>query len=258
MATYIPAANIIGTKVLAPPDLCIFETKSERHTKAYLSYNYGTEEEPNIDCPLFKLQITKGIIKINHRGKPKLHLYLNNTSDINGLSQLSLGFVHCVDKYKDKFNLRNFNPEHLGDLRGAFYYPMNEDGEVIPNTSARIDLKIGYQTVFQIPTSDGYTGIDIKMLIGRKILCSVIIHPNYLICYGGTPQPEIYVRSCIILDIIEKIEDCHAEDEDIKQYIHKNTAKLANMQNLLVKLSSKYRLQLQSMSLIPVEEKNQQ
>ena len=259
MANYIPAANIVSNKLLSQSDpRCYVNEKGEKHTKTFLSYNYNNDIDDKLDLnkPLFKLQITKGRIKVDHRGKSKLILHLTDEADIAGLSQLSTGFAYCVAKHKAKFFLRNFDPENPGDLRGAFYYPVNDNGERIAGACPLMDLKIGYETILQIPSISGeYEKIDIKMLLDKEIICSVIIHPSYLLHYGGGPRPVIYVKSCIVLGIIKKVEDEHVMDEDVKQYVQQNPDKLNYMWNLLsktpIKLQKENEVQFEMVSSVP-------
>lgn len=243
--SYIPVSDVVASRLIAPkPPLKKIGKDNVNYTITYMKYNCGTENEHSVNKVLFQLNITKCQI-IMFRDKLRLRVYLCDQGDIEGLSQLSKGFAYCVDKYKEKFNLRNFDPKNPGDLRGAFYYLVDEMGEEMREEVPRMDLKINHKSKFQIPRpdSDEFDEIDPKELVGKEIECSIIFNPDHLRYDYGRPIPQIFVQSCIILDIRD-IEIEHTIDDTVTDFIKKNPNKIYRLSKVVSKLTVKPQAEL--------------
>ena len=251
MSRYISVSNAVSTNLSTPADPRYLIDKDKKYSKTSFSYNYGSSEQPVQDKAMFKLKIAKGRLFM-WNNKLRLRLYLTDEADLAGLSQLSIGFAQCVEKNKNIFNIRCFKSTDPGGLRKAFYYPMNErTGEPIVGTDARMDIKITNQSIFQLRGPTETEKIDPITLINKEIICSVIFHVSHLTHYDYLPVPQIFVRSCIILDITDEIENYHIEDEDIKQYINNNAVKSQDTWNIFQKICADKKKQVPEVSLVP-------
>lgn len=249
--------------------------KSETYTRTYLSYNYGTPERPYLSEALFELKICKGKVKRNKKGEIKLNLSITNMEDLAGLSQLSLGFAYIVHKYKNQYGLHKFDPQNPGDLRGSFFYPVAEGtGEIIEGASAIVSLKMNEKTKFKVLTPKvnpetkeplydemdaideqgnrvfdeqgnkvvvrfpAYeeTNIDYKVLLDKQIDCSVVINPRDMYRSMGTPLPQIFVRSCLVLSVSDSGEVEHAKGELVRKYLQQNPEMLNSLAEQIAKL----------------------
>lgn len=262
MSNCLPAAHIRAANLSAPYGIHEVDksTNYDKHSITKFSYNYGTEEELISDTPLFKLQIAQGrIVEYTYpKHKLRLKLILKDKADINGLTELSKGFAHVVEKYKHKFGIRSFNVQNPANLQGAFKYPYDPmTGDSIENAPPWMDLKIDYRSIFQMPklSSGGkieYRTIKPQQLVGKNMICSVIIQPNHLIKFDEMPHPQIYVRSCIVLNI-KQIEVEHTLDENIREYLMQNQERVELMNNIIAKEEPK---EENSLKLdVPSEEK---
>lgn len=258
MSTYISAANIIATNLQAPnPPKSITVTKngkSETYTRTYLSYNYGSSARPYLAEALFELQICKGKVKKNKKGDIKLNLSITNEADLAGLSQLSLGFAYVVQRYKGSFGMQKFDPQNPGNLRGAFFYPAVEGtGEIIEGAAPIVSLKMNEKTRFKvlkpkinpethepiyingIPDFDEEV-IDYKSLIDKQLDCSVVINARDLYYSGGMPLPQIFVRSCMILNMSDSGEVEHTKSEMVRNFLQQNPEVLNTLAEQIAKL----------------------
>lgn len=136
-----------------------------------------------------------------------------------------MGFIFCVEKY-------NTSLVQLILIVSRHYLIIPELSTVkqsLVHSSARMNLKIGHQTVLQVP---GIENVDAAMLLGKNIICSVIINLKYIVNYGNMPELEIYVRSCIVVDVMPKIEKEHILDDDVQQYHRENPNSVRNLRLL--------------------------
>ena len=226
MSTYISASQIVGESLHAPnPPKEIQNARiTEKYTRTYLQYNYGTKEKPYYAEPLFELTITNGTIKRNAKKALKLNLKIRDLGDLAGMAQLNLGFANVVNKYKGKYGLRNFSPEHPGDLRGAIFFPADESGIVIQGSDAICSLKMNEKTVFKIlkPKADGTyeeETLEQDRLNNKSVTCSVIVSARDLYHATALPIPQLFVRSCLILSMTENGEVEHTKSDMVKQYL---------------------------------------
>ena len=239
MTDYISASDIVARKFVSVHPKEHTKSNGDKYTITSLKYNHGTDDEKLVKPPFFRLEITQARV-VYVRDKLRLRVYLSGSEkELKGLAQLNLGYAYCVEKYKHKFGLRNFDPNNPGDLRRAFYHPTDYDGEIIEGALPRMDLKIRYQSVFQIPIgNDEYYTVDPKFIINKEIICSVIFNSDHLVRYSGTPQPQQFVRSCIILGVND-LDQEHTLEEDVTKFIKENAAKVDRLSKLTSKLIGK-------------------
>lgn len=263
MSANIYASKIVAEKLHAPnpPKDITVESKNspgtkESYTRTYLSYNYGDEVKPYYSEPLFELNICKGRLKLNKKGVIKLNLTIKDQGDIAGLDQLSKGFALVVNKYKTKFMLKNFTPENPGELRGAYFHPVTEDGSIIAGSSPIVSLKMDNKTVFKSikpridPTTkapimmpDGTPDFeevieDYKNLINKEIECSVIFSARDLYRSTGTPLPQMFVRSCIMFSVSAAGEVEHNKSAMVTKYLRDNPALLDTLVEQIARLKT--------------------
>src|SRR5665648_488855 len=218
MSTFIPLSACNGANLSAPNPPKEYKTqppKTEKYTRTYFQYNYGTVERPTIAEPLFELQIASGIVKRNPKGAWKLNLRVKNEADRAGAQQLDWGVKQCVFKWKGKFGCYNFTVENPGDLRGSMFFGRTEDGEVIQGSDPIMSLKMDDKTRFKelrVNGTDPATGqvryaeipIDYKMLEGKSIECGVVFCARDLYHAQGTTLPQFFTRSCLIFGVSDK------------------------------------------------------
>ena len=278
MANYIPASTINGNNLRSPtPPKEITSPKGEKYTRTYLTYDYGSFTSE----ALFELKICKAKVKINSKKAYKLNLTVTDPGDLAGLAQLGLGFAYCVDVYKNKYGLRNFSPTNIGDLRGAFFYPVNDDGELIAGASPIVSLKMNEKTKFKslkpvinpetkepvyeefdtvdehgqlvksrVPAFDEEV-VDYKTLVDKQFDCSVVFNARDLYRAAGTPLPQMFVRSCMILsNPTESGEVEHSKSEMVRNYLQQNPELL----NTLAEQMSKAKIESSSSLLQPKTE----
>jgi hypothetical protein len=255
MSTYIPVSQIDATKLSVPKEpLEIISKKSgEKFTRTYFQYNYGTAERPQCSEPLFELQICKGNIRKNEKGEIKLNLFITNQEDLAGLNQLNLGFALCIDKYKGRYGIRNFNPQNPGDLRGAVFYSQDKEGNVIAGSTPIMSLKLNEKSRFKVikpklnaekqPVllADGTPDfeeevVNVNTLLGKQVDCSVVFNPRDLYHTRGLPIPQLYVRSCMILRITDSGDVEHGKSEMVKQFLQQNPDMLNTLAEQIAKL----------------------
>lgn len=244
MSHCISASNIRADRLLAlngvQEHAC---PKGDKCSKTPFSYGYetGANDEIISDTPLFKLQIAQGRVIRNRHSKDKLKLILTlkDQNDIKGLSQLSKGFALVIEKHKSRLGMPRFKADTPGDLRGAYFYQYDPCiCEPIEGALPYMDLKIDYRSIFQVPFLSGdkikYKKIKAEDLLDKNITCSVIINPSHLTRYGGMPLPQIFVKSCIVLDI-KQIEVEHTLDESISTYLKYHRERIEILNSILDK-----------------------
>jgi hypothetical protein len=240
MSTYIPAANIIAANLKAPNQPREITQNGEKYTRTYLMYDYGVNGKPHIQEPLFELKVCKAKVKLNSKKKYKLNATVSDEADIAGLNQLGLGFVYAVDTHKLKFGLRDFSLQNNYGLRGAYFYPSNESGELIAGASPIVSLKMNEKTKFTLlkPKMDLETDqpiydelgpvydlepIDYKTLLDKQFDCSIVISARDLYRSSGVPSPQIFVRSCMIVSKpTESGEVEHSKSEMVRSFLQQN------------------------------------
>jgi hypothetical protein len=269
-AKYIPASSIIGTNLKAPnPPKEITSPSGEKYTRTYLSYDFGQPGRPVQSEALFEMQICNAKLKLNVKGKYKLNAILKNEGDLAGFGQLSYGFALIVEQYKNKFGLRNFNPSSPGDLRGAFFYPATLEGELIEGADPIVSLKLDEKkSKFSVlkpkvdlngePIMEEYEAInesgqmvkgssqayseekvDYKTLIDKQFDCSIIICARDLYRSTGTPLPQIFVRSCMILSAPTASGEVeHTKSAMVRNFLQQNPDAANTMNNLAEQMAS--------------------
>lgn len=255
MSQYIPVSAARAENIVAqnPPKDITAPKSGEKYTRTYLSYNYGTPQNPYYAEALFELQICKGVVKRNKKGALKLNLTVTDKADLAGMTQIDRGIAMTVDKYKNKFSLFNFNPNSPGDLRGCFFYPRTETGELIegafPIVSLKHNEKSKYSYCEMLKNSDGSyivddkgmpaykeIPVDYKTLENKELMCGVVINPRDLYRSSGTPLPQIFVRSCMIMSMSDKGEVEHTKSEIVRQFLMQNPEMLNTLADQISKM----------------------
>ena len=264
-AKYIPVSAIIGTNLKAPnpPKEITNQASGEKYTRTYLSYDFGRPGKPEQSEALFEMQVCSAKLKLNAKGKYKLNAILKNEGDLAGFGQLSYGFALVVDQYKNKFGLRNFNPANPGDLRGAFFYPETIEKELIEGADPIVSLKIDdrkskfsvlkpkvdlngeaimeeYEALDESGqlvkgTSQAYSEekVDFKTLIDKQFDCSIIVCARDLYRSAGTPLPQMFVRSCMILSSPTASGEVeHTKSDMVRKFLQQNPDAANTMNNL--------------------------
>lgn len=223
-STYIRVAEAKAENLVAPnppKDYTLPPPKTEKYTRTYFQYNFGTPEKAFLSEPIFELTKTKANIKKTEKdGKFiwKLNLTLRDEDDIRGCAQLDKGIGQCVFKYKGQFKQYTFNPENPGGLRGTFFYSRTPEGEIIDGTAPIMSLKFDDKSIFHklnfmfdengAAIVDQTTGlpkyteepVDYKKLENMSFECGLTFSLRDLYQSGGTmPSPQLFVRTCWIL-----------------------------------------------------------
>jgi hypothetical protein len=231
MTSYISAANINQDKFTSIFCQRTHYKSGEKYNTLPLTYNN--------DKPLFKLQIVKGRIITNKKGDLILKISLKNEDDISGLSKLNKGFARCVYQHKIPLKMHKFDLNIPYDVRSAFMYPHNRNtDEIIEGSTPTMDLKIRYNSIFQLPKSVldeiEFQPFDPKDLLGKDIICSVIINASHLHQSGSMIFPQIYVKSCIVLDI-KQVEIEHTMEDDVINYLMQKPERIDLVNSILAK-----------------------
>ena len=250
MNTFIPAKEISADLLISPfpPRFCTTRPPQNEQF-CILPVFYGQDEFSDNKEPLFKMQIAKGRIEKKIRdGKESLRLKLTikNKDDIAGLCELNKGFRNSVFKYKRELKLPYFGLDRdCGDVMHTIKFAKNEmTGEIISGAAHKLVLKIDDRSIFQKPRFVDasqeyvYNTIQAKDLLEKEILCSVIINPRHLIKWGAPVIPQIFVRSCAVLDI-KQIEVEHTMGSDIKDFLDSNRQRI-DLMNKINKVPEPY------------------
>ena len=223
-SVFIPVANAIAANLVAPnppKEYSSAPPKSEKYTRTYFQYNFGTPEKAFLSEPIFELTKTKANIKKKIKdGKVtwKLNLTLRDQSDVNGCMQLDLGVRNAVFKYKGQFKQFSFTVENPGNLNGTFFYSRTPEGQIIDGTNPIMSFKFDDKTLFKklifvfdesgAPIMDPTTGlpryteeaVDYKLLENMSFECGLTFSVRDLYQTGGAmPLPQLFARTCWIL-----------------------------------------------------------
>ena len=267
MAYNIPIREAIGEKMSASnPPKAITAKSGEAYTRTYMSYDYGRDaKHPVIAEALFELQICQGVLKRNKKGALKLNLNITDQGDLQGMTQVNRGMAYVVNKHKDLFGLFHFDPERPGDLRGIFFYPRTETGKLIEGALPIVSLKHNDKTKYIYPklvtnpdgtpkilrNPDGTPALDIEgkeqpeydlipldyeKLEGKKLTCGVVINVRDLYRSNGTPVPQVFVRSCMVLAAAENGEVEHDKSQMVRSYLAQNPALLNTLAEQIDKM----------------------
>lgn len=220
---FIPVANVVAENLQAPnppKEYTLPPPKTEKYTRTYLQYNYGTPEHPRLSDPLFEL--TKTVANVKKKVKDnktewKLNLRIRSQEDLRGCNQLDMGVRRIVFKYKGKYKVNSFTVENPGELRGTFFYARDDSGNIIEGTDPHMSFKMDDKTAFKKMnfefTPDGqividsatglakYTEemIDYKSLENKSFDCGLVFCLRDLYHSNGMPLPQLFVRTCWIL-----------------------------------------------------------
>lgn len=116
----------------------------------------------------------------------------------------------------------------------AFHRPHDDDGELLDKY--HMWLRIGWQSIFQIPQSETeFKKIDPKTLLNKDITCSVIFSADRLESdQKGYPNLALIIHSCMVLDVRDLPSE-HAVDDSVIKFIRNNRNKIARANKLVVK-----------------------
>lgn len=153
----------------------------EEHIRLVLRYNYNNGK---LDLPLFKLDVSEGII-FEKNNKYYLKLLDNNHQITNILQRI-----------KNIAKNNNFQGDN---------FDFDTSIRIIDNISS-------FQTIDN-------TKIDYKKILSSKIICSVIIYPSSILQFNdGRIKTQLFIRSCIILNI-KNIPLQHCNEKDLLEYV---------------------------------------
>ena len=208
------------------------------YTRTYLKYNYGTQEEPYWDDPIFELKPCTGIIKRNEKGAIKLNLLIEDKDDLTGLKRIDTAIPYCIDAHKDAFNLGEFNPQYASGIRGCTFIPKDKKTNVpardaIPLMSLKHDTQTKFKYYEILKNPDGTVTYDdeglpteykeiivpIEKLVGQRITCSVFVCVRDLYHGGGLPIVQLFVRSCVILSAEVATEVDHTQSQAVRHFL---------------------------------------
>ena len=65
--------------------------------------------------------------------------------------------------------------------------------------------------------------LDASTLVGKRIECSVIFNARDLFHTRGTPIPQLYVRSCLILKITDHVQGMSEQIEGLETLLFCST-----------------------------------
>jgi len=216
-------------------------------TGTFFTYNYGDEQRPVWSEPLFELQICKGTVKRNEKGKMKLNLVVTDENDLKGMSNLFRGIATVVNQFKNIYGVFDFNPASPSGLRGIHFYPRDQKtGELVkggqPIVSLKHNDKSKYSYLEILKNPDGSAAvdqsgqpayneipIDYNTLEGRELQCSVVVCVRDLYHATGMPLPRVYVRSCMVLSASEKGSVDHTKSETVRKYLAANPEMIATL-----------------------------
>lgn len=260
MSTYIEASKIVAANLTAPnkPKEIISPSKNgqpgEKYTRTYMQYNYMTPKGVYAGEALFELQICKGKVKRNKKGVPKLNLTISDKDDLAGLAQLGVGFANVIYKWKGPLGNAKFDPNNPpSDFRGAFFYPVNEEtGEPIEGALPIVSLKLNEKSKFRtlkvkcdsngIPIMNNgipdveEESIDYTDLLDKTIECGVIFNARDLYRSAGSPLPQLFVRSCMVLNITDSGDVEHTKSAMVQDFLRKNPEALNTLAEQIAKM----------------------
>lgn len=201
------------------------ETQSKsgiKYTRTYFQYNYGTQEQPRPAQPFFDVgkvnaTLKKTVREDSGRVAWKLNFAVEDPATIAGLNELDMGIKQTVFKYKGLYKQFSFAIENPGDLKGCFFYPRNEAGDLIEGANPIMSLKVDGESFFKklIPHYDeegkikmndngmpqySEEFVDYKSLENHRFECGVVFKMRDLYHGGsGMPVPQVFVGTCWIL-----------------------------------------------------------
>lgn len=239
---YTPVATITPANLCAPnePKEYTVKNSSERYTRTYLQYNFGTPDQPKYGEPLFELQVCKGRVRRNNNGDPKLNLTITDEKDIAGLQQLHKAIALCIDKHKAKYSMKNFTPSQLDRVRAPLFYPQDKDGEPIVGAAPIVTLKINEKSKFKTlrpkltPHGSPKYGpdgsvevvekvVDYETLLNKQLQCSVVFNVRDIFyTRGHDPIPTLLVRSCIVLKVEDSGDIAHTKSTIVASFLKEN------------------------------------
>ena len=221
---FIPVKFAISSNLVAPDPPKEHKTqppKTDKYTRTYLKYNFGTPERANLGAPNFELSRCFARVKLNEKGKWKLNVNLKNQEDLKGLNQLYMASCVAVEKYKANYGLRSFTAANPGEFRGLYFHIQDKNsGQISEGSDPMMSFHIDNDSVFKIMEFeldetgnmivDAKTGIpkysetpkDWHSLKDTSFECVPIFcfrdlyHNN---AAGSLPIPSLYVRSCLLL-----------------------------------------------------------
>lgn len=219
----------------APKTYNLKAPKTGSFSRLYISYNRGTPTTPNYKEPLFEFtsELNASVVnKLEEDGRTtwQLHVKVDSPTDINGMSICTEGLNKCISKYPGFYGQKTRLEKDL------VYRPLDsQTGAFIPGTPGSIWLKIGKDSKFKelVPVKDENgkyvidpkTGrpqfetpsIDYKLLAEKELKVSVIFHIRDIF-KGAKISPQLFVRSCVILEMSEAKDVDHTKSSVIDKY----------------------------------------
>lgn len=221
---FIPVKSAISSNLVAPDPPKEHKApapKTEKYTRTYLKYNFGTAERPNLGSPNFELSRCFARVKLNEKGKWKLNVNIKNQEDMKGLNQLYMASCVAVEKYKASYGLRSFTAANPGEFRGLYFYIQDKNtGQISEGSDPIMSFHIDNDSIFKVMDFEldgsGQMIIDPKTGIPKytetpkdwhslkdtsfecvPIFCFRDLYHNN--AAGSLPIPSLYVRSCLLL-----------------------------------------------------------
>lgn len=249
---FIPLSECLSESfdALQPPQTYNLKApKTGSYLRCYMSYNRGTAEQPALDEPLFELAICKGTVeeKPNEDGSfgYQLKLTIKDERDQAGFDRMYLGMLNVAFKYKGQFGQAMATIESLkGTLKNPLYRIVDKmTGQLVANADPiswlKFDAKKTRFTHLRPRKEKGPDGnveydqvpIDYKQLVGKELEVSVIINTRDLY-KGSTLSPQIFVRSCIILDMNNAGHVEHEKSGQLAEYLKAKAADPRYMDDL--------------------------
>jgi len=245
--TFIPVSRAEASKLVAPNPPKKTKGKSGvEYTRTYFQYNYGTAGQARTAQPFFELKKVSASLKktVSEEGRVqwKLNFQVEDPEDLAGLAELDMGIRQTVFKYKGQFKQFSFSVENPGDLRGCYFLPRTEAGDLIDGSSPIMSLKVDGESFFKrlIPHYDNAgnlmvdanghpkfeeRAVDYKILENTRFECGIIFKLRDLY-YGGNgmPLPQLFVGTCWILsEPTQKGSIDYAQSSVIQDFLSSRT-----------------------------------
>lgn len=249
-AGFTPVSEVVPEKLnvaQTPQTRALPGGKQGTQTRAWYSYAHA---EGRSGDAMFELKICKGSI-----GKAvdeqtgnvtwKLNLRNIDPEDLEGCARIDRGRYLNLAKHKVAMKMLNFDPNHPGDIRTISFIPRNDDGSAAgePMISLKIDDKSQFKAILGIEGDEvNEVDVDFKALIGEELQCSVIFQLwcDYKGSNASTSSPQIYARSCAIINSTSRGRVEHSKSEQLKNFLASATPdQLAGLEAQIAELKKR-------------------
>lgn len=187
----------------------------------------------------------------NVREYDKWSLSINylNDADIKGAHALYIDILdmmlqpHIRGNKDMNMNTVKTREAMTGQIKNFLYYQLDSQGDPLPGTMPTQYLKIReFKSIFNVPNpkptnaNDKTIKVDHKSL-RDKLLDAVVCFQVDNIFRGSSCSPQIFVRTCTILNITDDGSVDMTDDDDINEYLAEHGSEINDMVQKLNELN---------------------